>query len=750
MARALLQGHYASDMSSNERKSASKSPVSPILSKRAVWDSMFVQSDPCCCSSFVFSGLHKTRSMSWPQPFRRHTENTRTCWGYTFEHTSLHLTPNDTQPLKQSYDVLGEQVLARLNKLAPPKGKELPRRRLGDENDREDQRAEGNGDMGEMEGVRQKLKDQVNEEEEGKEGQGDNNKGKRDLYAVLEEHHETEELLGRFWEEVNLVPDWVDWAQIERGQDVFYRYGGACLTGLAYQSLLGGMGAARVVETLARTGGFSTKVARGRLFETTQHILQCTRSLESIQPGGEGWKSTIRVRLLHAAVRQRILDLAQSRPGYYDTEAWGIPINDLDSMATIATFSATLIWISLPRQGLFLRQQEIHDYIALWRYIAHVIGCPTDEFATPGQAKRLMDVLLHDEISPTPTSQILANNIIRSLESQPPGYASADFLIASARWMNGNELADALGLARPSLYYWALMAGQCIFFCVFCYTYRAVPSWDRQKIAMLKRVFWQIVVESKYGLRGEQTAFELKYVPEYSTITEMGEHWAEERPTSAVEGRNLKTFLVAVGILGVAGWVGVRAAVGVVKMIWTGHVRSWAGNDRLVSLLSLLCRKLGGFSHVQSVVQSSTPGCATDVIVHVMECCLSGLQQPSTGPEGSCTGHRVLHRYLHLHQLHGTYPHCAVQRRNFRCPRRRSLLASTKLEVLSPPEQALLSLRRTTTTTTVTTCQCLLEGMARCSDECPAIHIAAVPTPPPSSGSNGNSHPTSTSSACRC
>lgn len=87
----------------------------------------------------------------------------------------------------------------------------------------------------------------------------------RDLYAILKDHANDDELLQSFWKDVNDVPEWVDWEQIERGQDVFYRYGGACLTGLAYQSLLGGMGAARVVETLARTGGFSTKVARGRL-----------------------------------------------------------------------------------------------------------------------------------------------------------------------------------------------------------------------------------------------------------------------------------------------------------------------------------------------------------------------------------------------------------------------------------------------------------------------------------------------------
>jgi hypothetical protein len=366
------------------------------------------------------------------------------------------------------------------------------------------------------------------------------------------------------------VPDWVDWAQIERGQDVFYRYGGACLTGLAYQSLLGGMGAARVVETLARTGGFSTKVARSRMFETTQHILQCTKSLESIQPGGDGWASTLRVRLLHVAVRQRILALAKTKPEYYDTEAWGIPINDLDSIATIATFSSSLIWLSLPRQGLFLRQQEIEDYTALWRYIGHVIGCPTTGFLdTPTNGKRTMEALLLYEIQPTPTSRILANNIIKSLEGQPPGYASAEFLTASARWLNGNKLCDELGLMRPGYYYWALMAGQCLFFCFFIYTYRSIPALDRKKVAMLKKVFYDIVVGSKYGLKGEETTFEFKYVPEYSTITAMGECEEEKANYSYVETRNFRTFCVAVGCMAVGSWVGFKVVSAVGRAAWS-------------------------------------------------------------------------------------------------------------------------------------------------------------------------------------
>ena len=364
--------------------------------------------------------------------------------------------------------------------------------------------------------------------------------------------------MNELWKELNTIPEWVDWDQISRGQQVFYRYGGAALTGLAYQSLLGGMGAARVVETLARTGGFSTRVARRRLYETTQHILQCTRSLESLQPGGEGFASTIRVRLLHSTVRNRIMNLTKRKPEYYKVEEWGVPINDLDSIATIATFSSTLIWLSFPRQGIYLREQEIVDYIALWRYIGYLIGSPTWPFETPSKAKAMMESLLYYEIQPTETSKILANNIIKSLENQPPIYASSDMLIASARWLNGNELADRLGLARPNAYYWALMAGQCIFFCFMSYFYRTFDVLDKRKIAMLRKAFYVMIVESKYGLEGKETKFEFKYVPEYSIITEMGEAEGAKLSNPSIEIRNLKWLVYALTVLALGSWMAWR------------------------------------------------------------------------------------------------------------------------------------------------------------------------------------------------
>lgn len=458
-------------------------------------------------------------------------------------------------PLKHSYDVLGEECLQRLNEISPPPNNALPRNN-GQHAAKMDQTPEA---------------PEEKDRSLGEDKNADKPAGPphRDLYALLRDNADKDPKLAELWDEANTVPEWVDWDQIKRGQDVFYRYGSAALTGLAYQSLLGGMGAARVVETLARTGGFGTAVARRRLFETTQHILQCTRSLEGIKPGGEGWASSIRVRLLHAAVRQRIMKLAESRPEYYSVEKYGVPINDLDSMATISVFSGMLIWLGWPRQGIFVREQEAVDYIALWRYIGYLVGCPVDCFASTSKAKAVMQSLYLYEVDPSETSKILANNIIKCLQDQPPAYASADMLVAGARWLNGNELCDRLGLPRPSLYYWALMAGQCAFFMAMNYTYRSIPSWDLYKNKVTREIFWTYIIGSKWGLQGKTTHFDFKYVPEYSIMTELGQSQpATLSDDYGVEWRNLRWLLYAGLAVAGGSYVSFKVVSGIIGLVW--------------------------------------------------------------------------------------------------------------------------------------------------------------------------------------
>lgn len=388
--------------------------------------------------------------------FKKDKGDSRTVWGHTFKWTSEHQTKDQMRPLAFSYDVLGSECLDRLDELSPP-----------------------------LKGRPQEIQDDKPDSpttQDGTEKAPSPSHPRRDLYALLEQHHSADPKLSELWTQIHTVPSWVDWDQIQRGQDVFYRYGGPTIVSLTFQSLVGGMAGWRAVETLSRTGGFGVRVARHRLLETFQHILQVTRDLDSIRPGGAGFASSLRVRLLHAHVRRKILALAADRPDYFDVDAWGVPVNDQDSIGTVLTFSATVVWLGLPRQGIYLREQEIVDYTALWRWIAYLLGTPTEPWLVDWRrAKIMMESLMLAELEPSETSKVLANNTITALSNQPPTYASRNFMCAEAHWLNGRDLSDALDIARPSLWHLTLVAGQCLYFMCTCYLYRSIPSWDKEK-----------------------------------------------------------------------------------------------------------------------------------------------------------------------------------------------------------------------------------------------------------------------------
>lgn len=242
------------------------------------------------------------------------------------------------------------------------------------------------------------------------------------------------------------------------------------------------MGAWRIVETLSRTGGFGVNVCRRRLLETLLHFVQVVESVDSVKPNGTGFVSSVRVRLLHANVRRRIMRLEKQRPEYYDTKQWGVPINDLHQVATIMAYSASLVFLSLPRVGIFCTEQQIADYLALWRWVGYIMGTPVDWMATPAAAKAMMEAVLVSEMKPSTNSQIIANNILTAQTNFPPLYASRQFLAALAYRLNGEELAAALNIETPNVFYRSLASVQGATFNLLSSTYGLLPQpWQARR-----------------------------------------------------------------------------------------------------------------------------------------------------------------------------------------------------------------------------------------------------------------------------
>ena len=308
------------------------------------------------------------------------------------------------------------------------------------------------------------------------------------------------------------------------------------------------MAAWRVVETLARTGGFGVQVTRRRLLETSQHFLECIESLDSVKPGGKGYMSSVRVRLLHATVRRRIMRLAREKPDYYNTEAWGIPINDLHQIGTIDAYSTALVYMSLPRQGVYLTEEQTMDYLALWRWIGHIMGTPVDWMESPGLAKAMMESVMTSELGPSKNSKIIANNILTAQANVPPLNSSREYLAALTYKLNGECLASSLGIDKPSAYYSVLANLQCWMLNTMSAIHPMLPqSWQDRKVRRFIAYGHEMIKSQRLGGLGHSASFDFQYTPAIGKMTELGTFGEPSTPRSVVT-TILLVFAVLAGI----------------------------------------------------------------------------------------------------------------------------------------------------------------------------------------------------------
>jgi hypothetical protein len=276
--------------------------------------------------------------------------------------------------------------------------------------------------------------------------------GSHDLYIRLSQQNESDTSSRILWDQATSVPPWVDWAQVRRGQLVFNRYIIPIVLGFAFQGFAGEIAAAvGPAEVLVRAGGLSSTNIHQRVAQTLQWLMEVTESVASIQPGGKGHASTVRIRMLHARVRRRIVEAARSRPEYYDLDRHGIPINTHDTILTMVFFCCKPIWVQFPRLRVYPRDREIEDFVALYRYLAHLLGLPSEHFASPDIAKQTMDTLDQEKKVQREASQQITHTFLDAFADQAPYNLSRGFLHAGIRTMNPSSICDVLKIPKAGL-----------------------------------------------------------------------------------------------------------------------------------------------------------------------------------------------------------------------------------------------------------------------------------------------------------
>lgn len=213
-------------------------------------------------------------------------------------------------------------------------------------------------------------------------------------------------------EQFSSHPAWYDPKLAQIGAVAYRRYPLMLIWLLRNVALMAGYSIPALSLPLIQTGALMHD-ALPRLMRTYAYILAVSEHPQSTvkagnnhQPieqvlaiGSEGWRQSIKVRQIHTTVRQNLLkgkgnaakgvitstDQHHHPDGSWNTDYWGIPINQTDMIATHLQFSL-LIMRGLRLLGARISTEEAEGILHLWNLASYWMGVdlqrlPKDEAA---------------------------------------------------------------------------------------------------------------------------------------------------------------------------------------------------------------------------------------------------------------------------------------------------------------------------------------------------------------------------------
>lgn len=246
------------------------------------------------------------------------------------------------------------------------------------------------------------------------------------------------EPLARFFRHVEAPPEWVDPQALRRGAEV-YRMGGADGLYLARDvSFLGGYLASGFNRTLLRTGALE-KGPAARFAETLCWAMDVSGA-DAMAPFGPGYRSTLRVRLIHAMVRRHLL----AEPDWRTAE-WGLPINQTDMAATLV--GALLApFVGGMAMGMLPSRADLDAAAHLTRYVGWLIG--VDDRWLPTGFRDGVRILYHTLtaiMNPDETSRRLAT----ALDRDPLDWSYPNSATLRGRFARAQHLSIATAFLGP-------------------------------------------------------------------------------------------------------------------------------------------------------------------------------------------------------------------------------------------------------------------------------------------------------------
>lgn len=231
------------------------------------------------------------------------------------------------------------------------------------------------------------------------------------------------------------------------GARAFYKYSDLFFVGLVLDSLVTGLseGLAKAFYITGRTEGNLRRVR-----QNTRHLVEITLP-GGMDRQGDGWKLTVRIRMIHAQVRRMLLDSEE-----WDVPCEGLPLH-MAHMALASTGFSAIQLESARKLGVPLTEEESEGFMHIWHYVTWLLGVPEELlYRTEEEALHVRKIAGLCERPPGTMGAAVAHGYIGTVPellgvTQPAKQKRLlNALYRTSRALMGNELADTLDFPKQS------------------------------------------------------------------------------------------------------------------------------------------------------------------------------------------------------------------------------------------------------------------------------------------------------------
>ena len=243
------------------------------------------------------------------------------------------------------------------------------------------------------------------------------------------------------------LPDWLSGEDLNQSNLLFKDHGPKMLLLLYFKSLPLLYSDIKGAQVLWHTSRLthseqSLEIFARRIAETGQFLLNVMAN-DNFSKSSTAIITIRKVRLIHAAIRQ----FAGKN---WDTEKYGIPINQEDLALTLMTFSVSLI-DGLKQLSIEVNEHQIAAYFERWKAIGLLLGI--DENILPeniDDGRMLINIILKRNMGTSEAGILLTKALVEFSKNAIPGNIFDVAPETLIEYFTGSEISGHLGIKNQA------------------------------------------------------------------------------------------------------------------------------------------------------------------------------------------------------------------------------------------------------------------------------------------------------------